>query len=271
MVSEIISSAVRSRIIRRLKKLTREEKIRILYACESGSRAWGFPSKDSDYDVRFVYVRPHNWYLSIDVARRSDTIERPIEDEIDLTGWDLGKALNLMRKSNPPLLEWLRSPIVYAEEPEARGLKRLATKSFSPISCAWHYLSMARTNFRAYLRGASVHPKKYFYVLRPLFAVRWIETGKGAVPMEFETLTHGVLKPGELLETINDLVRRKKSGRELDRGPRIAVLHHFIEQELARLEKPNFPRTKKELPMEAFNQFFRKCMDIKLSRRRSFT
>jgi predicted nucleotidyltransferase len=98
-----------------LHALQEEEGVRILYACESGSRAWGFPSRDSDYDVRFIYVRRREWYLSIDLERRRDVIERPVSDQLDLSGWDLRKALQLLRKSNPPLLEWLSSPIVYLD------------------------------------------------------------------------------------------------------------------------------------------------------------
>ena len=113
MDKPVIADAVRAEVARRLRQIEAEEGVRIFYACESGSRAWGFPSKDSDYDVRFLYAHPRPWYLSIDVERKRDVIERPITDEIDLGGWDLRKALQLFRKSNPPLLEWLQSPIIY--------------------------------------------------------------------------------------------------------------------------------------------------------------
>lgn len=98
----------------RLDAIQASENVCIVYACESGSRAWGFPSADSDYDVRFIYVRPVEWYLSIDDKR--DVIECPVEDGLDINGWDLRKALRLSRKSNPPLLEWLGSPIVYLQK-----------------------------------------------------------------------------------------------------------------------------------------------------------
>ena len=113
MDKPVIADAVRAEVARRLRQIEAEEGVRIFYACESGSRAWGFPSKDSDYDVRFLYAHPRPWYLSIDVERKRDVIERPITDEIDLGGWDLRKALQLFRKSNPPLLEWLQAPIIY--------------------------------------------------------------------------------------------------------------------------------------------------------------
>ena len=98
----------------RLTEIESENKIKIVYACESGSRAWGFPSANSDFDVRFIYIRPVEWYLSIDEKR--DVIEHPINEQLDINGWDLKKALQLLRKTNPPLLEWLGSPIIYIEK-----------------------------------------------------------------------------------------------------------------------------------------------------------
>ena len=98
----------------RLIEIEAKNAIKIVYACESGSRAWGFPSANSDYDVRFIYIRPVDWYLSI--YEKRDVIEYPIDEQLDISGWDLKKALQLLRKTNPPLLEWLGSPIVYLEE-----------------------------------------------------------------------------------------------------------------------------------------------------------
>jgi predicted nucleotidyltransferase len=117
----IESDAAGAIILERLAAIEQTEAVRILYACESGSRAWGFASPDSDYDVRFPYVRPRDWYLSIDLERRRDVIERPIEGVLDINGWDLRKALQLMRKSNPPLFEWLHSPLVYRAQAEFRN------------------------------------------------------------------------------------------------------------------------------------------------------
>ncbi len=251
---------IRQLILKRLRQIERERQIKILYACESGSRAWGFPSRNSDYDVRFIYAHPHDWYLTIDADRKRDTIERPLEQDIDMAGWDLRKALGLLYKSNPPLLEWLRSPIVYLERPPARKLRTLASQYFSPSACAWHYVNMARTNYREYLRGLVVHLKKYFYVLRPLLAVQWIEKKREPVPMEFIKLVRNQLKDGALRDRIEELIRMKRSGIELDRGPRIPILNHFIETELARLEKPSFPSPLSRPPVERLNKFFRACL-----------
>ena len=106
---------VSERVVADLDSIERDENVRVLLAVESGSRAWGFASVDSDFDVRFIYIREPQWYLSIDVEDRPDTIERPLHDELDVSGWDVRKALRLFRKSNPPLLEWLQCPIIYQE------------------------------------------------------------------------------------------------------------------------------------------------------------
>jgi predicted nucleotidyltransferase len=111
----VIDEAIVEEVRRRLDQVEASEGVRILLAVESGSRAWGFPSRDSDYDVRFVYIHPPEWYLSVDAEFRRDVIERPILDEIDLSGWEIRKALLLFAKSNPPLLEWLASPLVYKD------------------------------------------------------------------------------------------------------------------------------------------------------------
>lgn len=180
---------MRAAIETALLEIEARENVHVLYACESGSRAWGFAGTDSDWDVRFIYVRPRDWYLSIALERRSDVIELPIDSELDVAGWDLRKALQLLRKSNPPLLEWLHSPIVYREDgPIAGELRRLADEYWSDLACVHHYLNMARGNYREYLRGEMVWTKKYFYVLRPLLAVRWIERNLGGVPVEFSRL-----------------------------------------------------------------------------------
>ncbi|MFF2480065.1 nucleotidyltransferase domain-containing protein [Paenibacillus sp. NPDC058071] len=224
-------------ILSALEHIEREENIRILYACESGSRAWGFPSKDSDYDVRFLYVRPEEWYLSI--FEKRDVIERPISDMLDINGWDLRKALNLFRKSNPPLLEWLQSPIVYMENhPIAEEIRRLSPLTFSPRSCVHHYLHMARGNYREYLQGEHVRIKKYFYVLRPILACEWIEKYNTMPPIEFERLVDAVVpRESELKAVIGDLLVRKKAGEELDYEPRINPINAFLEERIEYYER----------------------------------
>ena len=229
-----------------LGKIEADENIRVVYACESGSRAWGFPSVDSDYDVRFIYIRPVEWYLSIDEKR--DVIERPIDAGLDISGWDLRKALQLFRKSNPPLLEWLNSPIIYLEKwSVAARMRQLTSTYYSPTACLHHYLHMAQGNFRAYLKGDVVSVKKYFYVLRPILAMNWIEKGMGTVPMDFNVLASQLVTEPLLKQKIHDLLEAKRAGAELDQGPRIAPISEFIEKELERWEQQEIP-DRKEVP-----------------------
>lgn len=223
------------RIKSELENIELEENVKIIYACESGSRAWGFPSKDSDYDVRFIYVRPIEWYLSIFDKR--DVIERPINDLLDINGWDICKALQLLRKSNPPLYEWIQSPTVYDEDTViVEQIRHLAEASFNPKSCMHHYLHMAKGNFREYLQGDFVRAKKYFYVLRPVLACRWIETNHTMPPTEFEKLLT-IIHDEQLVSVITGLLNRKKAGEELDSTPKIKELNEFIDQEIKYLEE----------------------------------
>lgn len=219
----------------------------MLYACESGSRAWGFESADSDYDVRFIYLRRTDWYLTI--QNRRDVLEKPIDDELDVSGWDVPKALQLLRKSNPPLLEWLQSPIVYVQTSTfVDRVRNLMEEYYSPISCMYHYLHMAENNFRQYLKEEEVWTKKYFYVLRPVLACIWIERGLGVVPIEFGKLVEQLVDDVVLRREIDELLAQKRAGAELDRGPRNPVLSDFIEGELVRLQANAQPPAKTRNP-----------------------
>lgn len=219
------------KIISELKQIEEKNDVRIIYACESGSRAWGFPSKDSDYDVRFIYIHSVDWYLSIHEKR--DVIEMPINDLLDINGWDIRKSLKLFRKSNPPFLEWLESPIVYLERYTiTQKMRDLGNLGFSPLSCLYHYLSIAKGNFRKYLQGDVVRVKKYFYTLRPILACMWIEERNTMPPMEFQLLLNTVLPNGNLVDEIQDLLVRKKSVEELDYGPQIKSINEFLDEHI---------------------------------------
>lgn len=238
-----LGSDMRARVLEELQRIERERNVKVLYACESGSRAWGFASTDSDYDVRFVYVEKPDWFVQVDTPR--DVIERPLDDELDVSGWELCKTLGLLRKSNPTLLEWLDSPLVYCQEREAvQGLQALAEAFYSPPAARSHYLAMARNNFRGYLQGESVRFKKYFYVLRPLLAVRWIDQGRGRPPMTFARLLETV-DDHALLAEVEELLALKRNADEATYGPRRPVLHAFISAELERTV-PCLPRTQQD-------------------------
>lgn len=249
-------------IRKKLFEIQAKENVQIFYACESGSRAWGFPSANSDYDVRFLYLREKDWYLSINVELKRDVIERPIDDELDISGWDVRKALGLLRKSNPPLLEWLSSPTVYLQDDVLiEKFRGLAPLCYSPTACTYHYLNMARGNYREYLKGDEVTVKKYFYVLRPLLAIRWIEETSDIVPMEFGIMVDSLVTDPKLKDEIEKLIERKKQGEELKREPKIDVISRFIEQEIERLQSRKIDKRDEKPLVELLNKTFREMLD----------
>lgn len=217
-------------IVTDLRRIETIHGARMLYAVESGSRVWGFHSQNSDYDVRFIYLRPISWYLSIN--ERRDVIEPPIRGLLDSNGWDLKKALQLLSRSNPPLLEWLASPTIYLETPSIGRLRELAADYFNPRSAIYHYLHMANGNYRSYLKGAKVPLKKYFYVIRPLLACAWIHKFGGCPPVRLRDLLAIADWPQEVKESVLGLLHKKQSGLELSMAPRIDSLNAWIETKL---------------------------------------
>ncbi|QBB72445.1 nucleotidyltransferase domain-containing protein [Pseudolysobacter antarcticus] len=233
----MIPADIHQEIMRRLAATEKDQGVRIVLAIESGSRAWGFASPNSDFDVRFIYARPADWYLAVDLEERRDVIEYDITDDIDLNGWDLRKALRLFWKSNPAFVEWIQSPIKYIESGGfAVGARALLPAVYSNERGIHHYRSMAKTNYRGYLRADSVPLKKYFYALRPLLSVRWIERYGSAAPIEFEKLLHLIEGHDDLLRDIALLLEKKRAAPELGLSEPITRINTFIEAELQRLE-----------------------------------
>lgn len=217
---------MKEEILAKIKELEQFHQIKILYACESGSRAWGFPSPDSDYDVRFIYTRHKDTYLSI--TEQPDVIEPEIDEVLDLSGWDIRKGLQLFLKSNAPLYEWLQSPIVYQVATDLKQeLTGLMDKYFSPRSGCHHYLSMAYNTFTNELEGTEVKVKKYFYVLRPMLACQWILAGKGVPPMEFATLRTLITDAAIQAEIDHLLEVKVKSDEQTTIAP-VPALHQWI-------------------------------------------
>jgi len=231
----MIEQGIKTEIIRRLHAAEVEHNVKILYACESGSRAWGFASPDSDYDVRFIYARPEDWYLSFDVERKRDVIEYPIVDEIDCAGWDIKKALYLFTRTNGALLEWLKSPIKYIVNGDfAESLLEVEPRAINFTALCYHYSHMARGNAKEYLfKDDKVKLKKYFYVLRPLFAIKYIQEIKQPPPIEFGKLVEAVA-PKDLIPHIENLLEVKRNAKETAYGEPIAEINAFIESELDR-------------------------------------
>jgi predicted nucleotidyltransferase len=255
----LIEPEIFTKIKNQLFQLEMEEDVKVLYACESGSRAWGFPSADSDYDIRLIYLRKPAWYLSIDPGR--DVIEWEIKNGIDLSGWDLKKALPLFRKSNPPLIEWLGSPIVYLEQYSiVQQMRDLLNYYFSPTASMYHYLHMVENTKSTYLNRNMINTKKYFYALRPLLACMWLEQERGPVPTEFQRLVDTIITDRQLKESICELIETKKSGKEMSSGSRIPEISEFIEFHFDRLNGKNFDLVKNDGITEELDSLFRSAL-----------
>lgn len=232
-----IPADIRAEIAGRLDAIETREDVRILLAVESGSRAWGFPSPDSDYDARFIYVRPASWYVSVRPGR--DVIEEEV-GEIDVNGWDLRKALGLMLKGNAVLVEWLMSPVVYRETDGFRSdFTGLLETTFRPVSLLHHYLNLGLSMRRNdAFRGNAFPIKKYFYVLRPAVALRWLRVHDYAKlpPMSLPVLAADCDLSPEFSERLRELIARKSVTRELGETEPIAAFEAFIDEEFAAAE-----------------------------------
>ena len=235
-----ISTRMNERIAAELKDIEAAKGVRILFACESGSRAWGFASEDSDYDVRFIYVHEPEWYLCLGQTR--DVIEWALDEALDINGWDLSKALRLMRASNPTVFEWLNSSIVYRVDDAFRTVSELSGLSFAPRPTIYHYLNMTRKNRADHLSAEHVRLKKYFYVMRSLLAARWVVEQRTAPPVPFAKLVNVELEPA-MKPLFEELVQRKTNIPEGDLMPRIPELDAWIERTYQEVEAaiPNVP------------------------------
>ncbi len=245
----------------RLEAIRREQGVAIPLAIESGSRAWGFPSPDSDYDCRFVYVRPLEQYLSLWQPR--DVIETPLDATFDVNGWDLGKALKLLLKGNAVIIEWLVSPITYgADEGFRADFLALARRLARRDLVGRHYLHLGERQRRVYFGdGTMVPQKKIFYALRPAAALRWLRLHEGAAvaPMHFPTLMAQCEPPAAVTEIVTELVARKAVTRELGAEPLPPPITDFIDGEFV-LARRVFEKQRLAVPDEdrdAAQAFFR--------------
>jgi uncharacterized protein len=227
---------IQSTVTAQLQQLAIQEQILILYACESGSRAWGFPSPDSDYDVRFIYLRPIEWYLSIEDRR--DTIDLPVNSLLDISGWDLRKALKLFKGSNSVIYEWIQSPIIYQAHGNLTSeLLSLSNSYYSPRAGVYHYLNMATKCDRDHLQSAHVKLKKYFYALRPILAAMWILRYQTFPPMVFSKLIRLISDRQDIIAEIDRLLAIKETASESSIIPVSLILNDFIQAEIERCNR----------------------------------
>jgi predicted nucleotidyltransferase len=208
-MTDPVPEAMRARIAHELARIEAEEDVRILLAVESGSRAWGFHSPDSDFDVRFVYLRPVDWHLGLTPGR--DVIERPLDDVLDVSGWDLRKTLTLMLSGNAVIGEWLGSPVVYRHAPEVEALSGLARRLLRRKPATWHYVNLLDRQWARVRRpDGGVKLKALFYAVRPALTLRWMRLHDLAfAPMDMAKLEAGCALDARLSGAIAELTALK--------------------------------------------------------------
>jgi predicted nucleotidyltransferase len=257
---------MRAVVAARLDAVAAEEGVRLLYAAESGSRAWGFASPDSDWDVRFVYVHARDWYVSL--AENRDVIERGIDEKgIDLAGWDIRKTLRLLLKSNPVLYEWLVSPIVYRDGPLRAELAAMFEAHSSPRALAHHYWSIARGQWRSEIAGrAEVKLKKYFYIVRPLLSLAWVAERRSPPPMAIDDLLERCELPDAPRRAVEALLAEKRGAPELGTRPPIAAIDAWAAGELERLhpERLALPGEPRGDMREEADRLFRRVIGVEI-------
>ncbi|PSB20893.1 nucleotidyltransferase domain-containing protein [Phormidesmis priestleyi ULC007] len=243
-----------------LYKVEAEQGLRVIYGLESGSRAWGFESQNSDYDVRFLYVRPVDWYLCIE--KRNDVLELGTSSDIDLSGWDLRKSLLFLRQSHPVLLEWLRSPVVYIEQPEIiQRMREIGEEFFAPRASVHHYIGWAERILHRYFQHSDLAAKRYFYVMRPILCCRWIQTISGQPPLLMQELTTAIEMPINAKLALENLIERKRGGYELDSVGRIPILDQYIFETLPQIKEFLVTLPKPEYaPFELLNPLFHQAL-----------
>lgn len=246
---------MKQRIIQALEDIEKENGVKIILASESGSRAWGFPSKDSDYDVRFIYVNMPNWYLTI--SNKRDVIELPVDEILDINGWDLKKALQLMRKSNSPLMEWLSSPIKYRVLPQACDrLSALSKLAFMPETSCHHYLSMARKSLEKLNGDNQAELKTYMYAVRPMLCCEWITQHLSQPPMHISDLLAALEVERPFKAEVIELIDIKKEHSEKYKVERSEFLDSYINNKIEMLHE-QIPKNPPRPSLDLFDDVFR--------------
>ena len=227
-----MSNTIQEQIQQKLDDLQLQKGCHLLLAVESGSRAWGYASADSDYDVRCIYYFPRDRYLAVRLPR--DTVEWELNEVFDINGWELRKSLGLALKSNLTVYEWVDSPIVYRTSPWHEEFRHVLGKVLRPRMLASRYLGMAAGTIHRYLMREQVPYKQYFYALRPLLAARWAMQERKPAPVPFADLRY--LLPDDMQSVTDELLVLRNSSSEKAVGPAHPAADAFIAHELAALD-----------------------------------
>jgi uncharacterized protein len=249
-------------ILHHLDRISKEKGVRVLYACETGSRGWGFASPDSDFDIRFIYVHPQEKYLSI--SEPQDTMGTIFEENgeiLDFNAWELRKTLHHFRKSNATPFEWLQSPIIYQQEGNFREeLWALAPSYFEARASVHHYLGICHNSIKTGITDGNIKIKKYFYILRPLLAAMWSADCQTIPPMEFRPLLTQIEGKRDLLAAIEQLWVEKEKAVEGHVIPLIPIIQAFIQEEMERCKAIASTLSNKKISNEPLDLFFRKML-----------
>ena len=213
-----------------LSEIEKEYNVKVLLAVESGSRAWGFSSADSDWDVRFIYIHSPEYYYSL--TPQPDTINLMLDERnLDFSGWDLRKALGLLMKTNPGMSDWLHSPIIYKKDEEF--LTRILEEEmlfYNPLKGMYHFLSLSKKHYNRYLQKDNITLKRFLYYFRGLLACRWIDKNGAHVPVLFDDLVNATIQEEDIKTLVFDLLARKKTSREHDLDNVSPTLINYAEQ-----------------------------------------
>lgn len=235
-----------------IEQIAADKKVKLLYACETGSRAWGFPSPDSDYDIRFIYMHERDWYLSL--YERKDTIE-VMDGDLDITGWDLRKCLHLLKKSNAALIERFQSPIPYfIDDNFKQSFTGLIQQYYSPIAVFFHHYSLAQKFWEELKDQKEIKLKSYFYLIRSLLSCYWTTKDDSVLPMDIEGLMTKI-DDGRKSE-LRQLIQLKATVGEKYLHPADANLNEWIQQMFILLEQSQSNLTINSKDSKALNSYF---------------
>ncbi|MGX1931213.1 nucleotidyltransferase domain-containing protein [Flagellimonas sp. 2504JD4-2] len=247
---------MKEQILNKLEEIERDKKIEILFAVESGSRAWGFASPDSDYDIRFVYKHNKDWYLNL--WEQKDSIQFMTEEDLDGSGWDVRKALKLLAKSNASFLGWLFSPIVYKENSIfLNEIKELAANNFNPVSGFYHYHSMNK-GFEEILGSDRMTLKSFFYAIRTALCAKWVYEKNTIPPVFFKELYP--LIDSEYHGILDDLILLKSKHIEKSKEPVDPVLIELVKQVVKENDNVKNDLINRKPKPEEFNNLFLKTI-----------
>jgi len=252
---------MRQEILEHIKELEATKDIKILLAAESGSRAWGFPSPDSDYDVRIIYMHRLNWYLSI--TDKKDNMDYFIGKELDINGWDIRKVLRLLRKSNASTFEWNQSPIIYQSVGGFQEELMSFSKQFFQAKHALnHYKGIARNSYESLVDKENIKLKKLFYVLRPLLAAMWVVEKETVPPMDIFNLFE-VVKEEKIITTIKELIALKETVNEDYMHRLDNDLDGFILAGFAKIEQTEHLADSVILDATPLDNYFRNLLELR--------